>query len=275
MATYPTISAQPRTEFGKGFARRLRAAGQVPGVIYGADIESPIHFSVDILELHALLRAHGSNAVLDLDIEGEKHLTMVKHVDQNVLTLNADHVDLLAIKRGEKVEVEVPVALQGETAPGTTLIQDADTVLVEADVLSIPEEIAFSVEGLEVDAKVLAGDLSSQQTPLWLLTLSSSLPPFPSKRLQKSLRSPLRAKLLSLQKPRAKSKTFYLHTKPAHIFVGWFFAATIGSCDFAFSHRRPRKPRPTVRNNPPQRGLYGNRRATHPHLSHARKAQPT
>ncbi|ADK28496.1 50S ribosomal protein L25/general stress protein Ctc [Corynebacterium pseudotuberculosis] len=160
MATYPTISAQPRTEFGKGFARRLRAAGQVPGVIYGADIESPIHFSVDILELHALLRAHGSNAVLDLDIEGEKHLTMVKHVDQNVLTLNADHVDLLAIKRGEKVEVEVPVALQGETAPGTTLIQDADTVLVEADVLSIPEEIAFSVEGLEVDAKVLAGDLS-------------------------------------------------------------------------------------------------------------------
>lgn len=85
---------------------------------------------------------------------------MVKHVDQNVLTLNADHVDLLAIKRGEKVEVEVPVALQGETAPGTTLIQDADTVLVEADVLSIPEEIAFSVEGLEVDSKVLAGDLS-------------------------------------------------------------------------------------------------------------------
>ncbi|ARU45848.1 50S ribosomal protein L25/general stress protein Ctc [Corynebacterium silvaticum] len=160
MANYPTISAQPRTEFGKGFARRLRAAGQVPGVIYGADIEAPIHFSVDILELHALLRAHGSNAVLDLDIEGEKHLTMVKHVDQNVLTLNADHVDLLAIKRGEKVEVEVPVALQGETAPGTTLIQDADTVLVEADVLSIPEEIAFSVKGLEADAKVLAGDLS-------------------------------------------------------------------------------------------------------------------
>ncbi|AEG81281.1 MULTISPECIES: 50S ribosomal protein L25/general stress protein Ctc [Corynebacterium] len=160
MANYPTISAQPRTEFGKGFARRLRVAGQVPGVIYGTDLEAPLHFSVDILELHALLRAHGSNAVLDLDIEGEKHLAMVKHVDQNVLTLNADHVDLLAIKRGEKVEVEVPVALQGETAPGTTLIQDADTVLVEADVLSIPEEIAFSVEGLEVDSKVLAGDLS-------------------------------------------------------------------------------------------------------------------
>lgn len=160
MANYPTISAQPRTEFGKGFARRLRVAGQVPGVIYGTDLEAPLHFSVDILELHALLRAHGSNAVLDLDVEGEKHLAMVKHVDQNVLTLNADHVDLLAIKRGEKVEVEVPVALQGETAPGTTLIQDADTVLVEADVLSIPEEIAFSVEGLEVDSKVLAGDLS-------------------------------------------------------------------------------------------------------------------
>lgn len=160
MADYTTIAAQPRNEFGKGFARRLRVAGQVPGVIYGVDVEAPIHFSINRLELHAVLRAHGINAIIELDIEGEKHLTMIKHVDQNVLTLNADHVDLLAIKRGEKVEVEVPVVLTGETAPGTTLVQDADVVLVEADVLSIPEEITFSVEGLDVDSKVLAGNLA-------------------------------------------------------------------------------------------------------------------
>ncbi|WBT09625.1 50S ribosomal protein L25/general stress protein Ctc [Corynebacterium sp. SCR221107] len=158
MASYPTIAASPRTEFGKGAARRARRAGQVPGVIYGLDVEAPIHFTVSILELHALLRAHGSNAVLELDIEGDKHLTMVKHVDQNVLTLNADHVDLLAIKRGEKVEVEVPVTLEGAPVSGM-LVQDIDHVLVEADVLNIPERITHSVEGLEEEARVYASEL--------------------------------------------------------------------------------------------------------------------
>ncbi|MGZ7496252.1 50S ribosomal protein L25/general stress protein Ctc [Corynebacterium sp. ZY180755] len=160
MASYPTLTAAIRSEFGKGSARRLRAAGQVPGVIYGGELEAPIHFAMDILELHALLRAHGTNAVLEIDLEGEKHLTMVKHVDQNVLTLNADHVDLLAIKRGEKVEVEVPVVIEGEVAPGAMAVQDASEILIEADVLSIPEEIVVSVEGLEVDAKIFASDLT-------------------------------------------------------------------------------------------------------------------
>lgn len=159
MPAYPTVSAQPRNEFGKGAARRLRRANLVPGVIYGLDVEAPIHFAISRLELHAVLRAHGVNAVIELDIEGEKHLTMIKHVDQNVLTLNADHVDLLAIKRGEKVEVEVPVVFEGEVAPGAQLVQDLDVVLVEADVLSIPEEITFDVEGAEVDTKITAGDL--------------------------------------------------------------------------------------------------------------------
>ncbi|MDO4927553.1 MAG: 50S ribosomal protein L25/general stress protein Ctc [Corynebacterium sp.] len=160
MPAYPTIAAQPRNEFGKGAARRLRRANLVPGVIYGLDIEAPIHFAISRLELHAVLRAHGSNAVIELDIDGEKHLTMIKHVDQNVLTLNADHVDLLAIKRGEKVEVEVPVVFEGEVAPGAQLVQDLDVILVEADVLSIPEEIVYSVEGAEVDTKITAADLT-------------------------------------------------------------------------------------------------------------------
>ena len=85
---------------------------------------------------------------------------MVKHVDQNVLTLDIDHVDLLSIKRGEKVEVEVPVVLEGESAPGTMSVQDADVLLVEADVLNIPEEISVSIEGLEDGAVITAGDVT-------------------------------------------------------------------------------------------------------------------
>lgn len=158
MATYPTIEASVRTEFGKGFARRLRRDWKVPGVIYSAETET-LHFAAPLLEIQALVRNHGVNAVVEMDIEGEKHLTMVKHVDQNPLTLNIDHIDLLAIKRGEKVEVEVPVVIEGEPTPGTIAILNQDLVLIEADVLNIPEEIVVNVEGLEADDQVLAGDL--------------------------------------------------------------------------------------------------------------------
>ncbi|HAT6664164.1 TPA: 50S ribosomal protein L25, partial [Corynebacterium striatum] len=128
--TRPVLKAEVRNEFGKGFARRLRVAGKVPGVVYGHAVDV-LHFAVDRIELTALVRAHGVNAVFELELEGEQHLVMVKHVDQNVLTLDIDHIDLLSIKRGEKVEVEVPVTLEGEPAPGLMFIQDADVLLVE------------------------------------------------------------------------------------------------------------------------------------------------
>lgn len=151
------IEARNRTEFGKGAARRARVAGDIPVVIYGADLESPKHILVDSLEFHSVVRNHGINAVLDVDIEGESQLSMIKAVDQNPLTFNIDHADLLAIHRGEKVEVEVPVVATGEVAPGALLMQDAETILVVAPVLSIPEEIEVSVEGAEVGAQVHAG----------------------------------------------------------------------------------------------------------------------
>ncbi|MBC3186794.1 50S ribosomal protein L25/general stress protein Ctc [Corynebacterium sp. zg-331] len=160
MAKYPTLEAQARTEFGKGAARRLRRAWQIPGVIYGPELAEPVHFAVPLLDMQALVRNNGVNAIVEMDIDGEKYLTMVKHVDQNVLTLDIDHIDLLAIKRGEKVEVEVPVVLEGEPAAGTMSIQDADVLLVEADVLNIPEEITVSIEGLEVDTKVTASEIT-------------------------------------------------------------------------------------------------------------------
>ena len=159
MAQRPVIKAEARTEFGKGVARRLRREWKVPGVIYGSHQE-PVHFAVPLLDIQSLVRNNGVNAVLELEIDGEQSLTMVKHVDQNVLTFDIDHVDLLAIKRGEKVEVEVPVTLTGESAPGTMHIQDADVLLVEADVLNIPEEIEVSIEGLEDGAVITAGDVT-------------------------------------------------------------------------------------------------------------------
>lgn len=157
--TYPTIEVENRTEFGKGSARRLRRSGRVPGVLYGPELDKPIHFSVDLLEIQALVRNHGTNAIVQIDLGGEKHLTMVKAIEQNVITLKIDHIDLLAIKRGERVEVEVPVVLEGEPQPGTLAMQDAYEILVEADVLDIPDEITVSVEGLAVDTKVFASDL--------------------------------------------------------------------------------------------------------------------
>ena len=159
MAQRPVIKAEARTEFGKGGARRLRRDWKVPGVIYGAHQE-PVHFAVPLLDIQSLVRNNGVNAVLELEIDGEQYLTMVKHVDQNVLTFDIDHVDLLAIKRGEKVEVEVPVTLTGEPAPGTMHIQDADVLLVEADVLNIPEELEVSIEGLEEGAVITAADVT-------------------------------------------------------------------------------------------------------------------
>ncbi|MDK7047754.1 50S ribosomal protein L25/general stress protein Ctc [Corynebacterium sp. UMB0012] len=159
MAQRPVIKAEARTEFGKGVARRLRREWKVPGVIYGSHQE-PVHFAVPLLDIQSLVRNNGVNAVLELEIDGEQYLTMVKHVDQNVLTFDIDHVDLLAIKRGEKVEVEVPLTLTGEPAPGTMHIQDADVLLVEADVLNIPEEIEVSIEGLEDGAVVTAADIT-------------------------------------------------------------------------------------------------------------------
>lgn len=152
------LAAQPRNEFGKGAARRLRRDFRVPAVVYGLGLE-PMHVHVDILEFHAILRNEGANAVLELELEGEQHLVMIKAVDQNVLTLDVDHADLLHVKRGEKVEVDIPVVFEGEAAPGALVTQDADVLTVMADVLNIPEEITVDVAGLEIGTQINAGDI--------------------------------------------------------------------------------------------------------------------
>lgn len=131
----------------------------MPGVLYSSG-EDNIHFHVDILEITALVRNQGTNAILELEIDGDKNLAMVKTVDQNVLTLNIDHVDLLGVKRGEKVTVEVPVVYEGEAAADAVVLQELDVVEIEVDALSIPEEITVSIEGKEIGDQIFASDIS-------------------------------------------------------------------------------------------------------------------
>lgn len=153
------LNGEFRKEFGKGASRRLRRDGRLPGVLY-ASHQEPVHFHVDLLEAQALIRYEGVNAVFELELEGDQYLSMVKVIDQNILTLDIDHLDLLAIKRGEKVEVYIPVVAEGDVYSGAMLIQEEETILVEAPVLSIPEEIVISVEGVEAGNQVLAGDIT-------------------------------------------------------------------------------------------------------------------
>ena len=141
------LAATPRTEFGKGAARRARRAGLIPVVVYGPGFE-PKHINVERLEFTAIVRNHGLNTVVSVDIDGGKQLAMIKAVD------------LLAIHRGEEVEVEVPVVSTGETGPGAMVIQEADTIRVTADVLSIPDEIAVPLDGREIGSQIHAGDIA-------------------------------------------------------------------------------------------------------------------
>ena len=159
MAITPTvIKGERREEFGKGSARRLRRDGKIPGVLYEKGIEN-IHFAVDLIEMTAIVRNDGANAIVELELDGEKLLAMVKHIDQNVITLDIDHIDLLGIKRGEKVTVEVPVVTEGEAAPGAVVLQETDYVEIEIDALSIPDELTVSIEGKEIGDTLHASDV--------------------------------------------------------------------------------------------------------------------
>lgn len=162
MADTTVLQGEYRKEFGKGASRRLRRDGRIPGVLY-ASHQEPVHFHVDRLQAQAILRYEGVNAVFELELEGEQYLSMVKVIDQNILTLDIDHLDLQAIKRGEKVEVSVPVIAEGEVYSGAMLIQEEETILIEAPALSIPEELTISVEGVEAGNQVLAGDITLPQ----------------------------------------------------------------------------------------------------------------
>ncbi|MER7713841.1 50S ribosomal protein L25/general stress protein Ctc [Streptomyces werraensis] len=152
------IAAETRTEFGKGAARRIRRADKVPGVLYGHGSD-PIHLTFPGHELLLALRT--PNVLIALDIDGKTNeLAIPKSVQRDPLKGFLEHVDLQLVKRGEKVQVEIPVQAEGELAPGGNLLEHVlDALPVEAEATHIPENVTVSVEGLAAGASVLAKDI--------------------------------------------------------------------------------------------------------------------
>ncbi len=153
------IDAETRTEFGKGAARRTRRAGKIPAVLYGHGTD-PQHLSLPELEFKRVVREQGRNAVVTLNISGTPQLALTKTVVQHPIRPNIEHVDLLVIRRGEKVVVDVMVHITGDAAPGSFVTQELNTLEVEADVSSIPEYVDVSVEGLAIGTQILAGSIT-------------------------------------------------------------------------------------------------------------------
>jgi large subunit ribosomal protein L25 len=152
------IDAETRTEFGKGAARRTRRAGRIPAVLYGHGTD-PQHLSLPSLEFARVVRDQGRNAVITLNIGGTPQLALTKTVVTHPIRPYIEHVDLVVISRGEKVAVEVQILLTGEAAIDTLVTQELNTIEVEADVSSIPEQIEVSVEGLTAGTQIHASDV--------------------------------------------------------------------------------------------------------------------
>ncbi|MFI6280096.1 50S ribosomal protein L25/general stress protein Ctc [Streptomyces sp. NPDC050988] len=151
------LAAETRTEFGKGAARRIRRENKVPAVVYGHGAD-PVHITLPGHELQLALRT--PNVLLTLDIEGKTELAIPKAVQRDAIKGFLEHVDLLTVKRGEKVTVEVYVHTEGELAPGAFLLEHVlSTLTVEAEATHIPESVTVSIAGLEAGASILAKDI--------------------------------------------------------------------------------------------------------------------
>lgn len=159
MADEVRIAAETRTEFGKGAARRTRRAGKVPGVLYGHGTD-PVHLTFDTVEFAAVLRENGRNALLTVTgLGGQPKLALTKSIARDPIKGFFEHVDLVLVRRGEKVQVDVRVVIMGEAGAGTLVFQNEDTLTVEADATNIPEEITVVIEEAEIGTQFLAGDI--------------------------------------------------------------------------------------------------------------------
>jgi large subunit ribosomal protein L25 len=153
------LTATVRTETGKGASRRARREGKIPAVLYGHGSD-PQHLELPGHDFAAVLRHAGTNAVLTLDIDGKEQLALTKALDIHPIRRTIQHADLLVVRRGEKVVVEVRVAVEGDPVPGTLVTQDTNTIEIEADALSIPEQLTVSVEDAEPGTQFTAGQIA-------------------------------------------------------------------------------------------------------------------
>ena len=156
MADNNTMAAETRSNFGKGAARKLRQAGKVPAVIYGHG-EDPTHVSLPAHEM--MLVARRANALLELDLGSDKKLVLVKDVQRDPVRQIIEHVDLVVVRKGEKVTVDVVIHVEGEPISGTMVQVDHNSITVEAEATHIPESFTVSVEGLDEGAQIHASDI--------------------------------------------------------------------------------------------------------------------
>ncbi len=153
------IAAETRTEFGKGAARRIRRADKIPAVLYGHG-NDPVHITLPGHSTMMALKHGGSNALLELEIEGTSQLALTKQVQVDPIRRTLEHIDFVAVRLGEKVTVDVRIQLVGDAASETVVVTENSTVSIEAEATHIPENIEVSIEGLPAGTQILAGQLS-------------------------------------------------------------------------------------------------------------------
>ena len=151
------LVATARTEFGKGAARRLRRANQIPAVLYGHGSD-PVHVSLPGHQTMMSLKK--ANALFTIELDGKDTLAIAKDVQRDVVRQIIEHIDLLIVKKGEKVAVEVPVTVVGESAPGTIHIVETQNVELEAEATHLPQSVEVNIEGLEAGTSITAAELT-------------------------------------------------------------------------------------------------------------------
>lgn len=150
------LVAETRTQFGKGAARKIRRDHKIPAVMYGHGAE-PVHITLPGHDTMMALKV--ANALLTIVIDGNEQLALAKDVQRDPIKPVIEHIDLVVVRKGEKVTVDIPVHIEGEAAPETIVTVDAQTVQLEVEATHIPENVVVSVEGLEAGTQIKASDL--------------------------------------------------------------------------------------------------------------------
>lgn len=152
------ITAETRTEFGKGAARRIRREHKVPAVIYGHG-NDPIHLTLPGHDTMMALKRGGSNALLEIDIDGTTQLALAREIQVDPIKRHLEHIDFVAVRKGEKVVVDVPVNVVGQAGPDTLVVTENATVQIEAEATHIPDQIDVDVESAPAGTQILASEL--------------------------------------------------------------------------------------------------------------------
>ena len=151
------VDADIRTSFGKGAARKLRAAGKIPAVVYGHGAE-PLHVAIPAHE--TTLIARRANALIDLKMTDSQQLVLIKDIQRDPVRQIIEHVDLVIVRKGEKVTVDIAVHIEGEPVSGTMVQLEHNTISVEAEATHIPESVTVNVDGFAEGTQVRASDIA-------------------------------------------------------------------------------------------------------------------